>query len=638
MSQKQYALFDDRFLESFAGTSIIGDAKVAIIELIANSWDAGATKVEIAWPENEGDKFSIKDNGHGMTDAQFQKRFRTLAYNRAREQGSFAEVPEDHKKLVGNRPTFGKNGKGRLAGFAFGDDYLVKTSREGSEIVYAVSKDLTHTLSFQRIAQNKNLGHGTEVYVEHSLRVNISADDARKEIGMRFLTDPSFQVSLNSIVITFSDIPEGHIKEIYIPIEKIGTAKVTVVDVQTTDKTTQQHGIAWHVKRRLVGECTWKGSGSEYLIDGRRTAAKRFIFIVEADFLEDSVAPDWTMFMPSDSKWKKVSATVHEAIKTHLLEYSKSQREETFKEVEESNKNALSKLGIVPREKWEKFIKNVQEECPSIGTDDLEKVGRLLANLENTESKFGLINILATATSEDLDDLHELLSKWDIDVAKIVLDEIEYRTQLLEKLQSKVLSKLTDEVQELQPLFHRGLWIFGPEYETIEYTSNQGMTKVIQELFGAKDILGTRIRPDFAILPDSTVGLYSLPTYDDDGAESGIDRLTIVELKKPGIPIADEQKSQAWKYVSELKSKGLVKANTKIVCFVLGSEINPNDSGVRTESDGQVKIHPLNYDIIIRRAKSRLLNLYDKIKNSAFLQDTRVRAYMQEKQQTKLFE
>ncbi|TWV88970.1 hypothetical protein [Chitinophaga pinensis] len=148
-----------------------------------------------------------------------------------------------------------------------------------------------------------------------------------------------------------------------------------------------------------------------------------------------------------------------------------------------------------------------------------------------------------------------MLTKWEIDFAKIVLDEIEYRTILLEKLQMKLLSELTDEVQDLQPLFHRALWIFGPEYETIEYTSNQGMTKVIQDLFGVDRLKGSRNRPDFAILPDSTVGMYSFSKYDMEGAEIGIDRLTIVELKRPGVLIDDEQKSQAWKYVTELLKK-----------------------------------------------------------------------------------
>lgn len=638
MSQKQYALFDDRFLESFAGTSIMGDPKISIIELIANSWDSGATEVIIQWPENDGDVFSVKDNGHGMTESQFQKRFRTLAYNRVREQGATAEIPPDHKDKIAVRPTFGRNGKGRLAAFAFGEQYIVNTSRDGTEISYKVSKDLTHSLAFQKIGDGKpNSKHGTEIVINNALQTSISADDARKEIGMRFLTDPNFKVILNGIEISFADIPDEHIHEINVIVDGVGTIKILMIDVQATDKTTQQHGIAWHVKRRLVGECTWKGSGSEHLIDGRRAAAKRFIFIVQADVFEDAVTPDWTTFLQSDPKWKKASSAVYDTIRAHLLEYSKAQRDETFQSVQEANKTALTKMGIVPREKWEKFIKNVQEECPSISSDDLEKVGRLLANLENTESKYSLIHILANATDEELENLTDILSKWDIDLAKIVLDEIEYRTTLLEKLQSKVLSHITDEVQELQPLFHRGLWIFGPEYETIEYTSNQGMTAVIQELFGISREQGSRNRPDFAILPDGTVGLYGLSKYDDQGAEIGIDRLTIVELKKPGIAISDEQKSQAWKYVSELIKKGLIKPYTRVVCFVLGSEINPNDAELRTELNGRVQIQPLDYDTVVRRAKSRLLNLHEKIKASPFLQETRARMYLLEKSQKELF-
>ncbi|TWV88969.1 hypothetical protein [Chitinophaga pinensis] len=46
------------------------------------------------------------------------------------------------------------------------------------------------------------------------------------------------------------------------------------------------------MKNRIVGECTWKGSGSEYLIDGRKTFAKRYIYIINADCLEEAVLPD----------------------------------------------------------------------------------------------------------------------------------------------------------------------------------------------------------------------------------------------------------------------------------------------------------------------------------------------------------
>jgi hypothetical protein len=235
-----------------------------------------------------------------------------------------------------------------------------------------------------------------------------------------------------------------------------------------------------------------------------------------------------------------------------------------------------------------------------------------------------------------LDVLYGVLQKWDINFAKIVLDEVEYRMRLVEKLSTRVFSKLSDEVQDLQPLFHRCLWIFGPEYETIEYTSNVGMTKVIQELFGG-NIKGSQNRPDFAILKDSSVGLYSFPKYDDEGGEIGVDRLSIVELKKPGIKLGFEEVNQSWKYVNELINKGLIKNYSKVNCFVLGSDLEPNESEKTTKMDGRVVIQPLDYDTVLRRAKSRLLNLFDKVKNAPFLQDTRIQEYLREKEQSDLF-
>jgi hypothetical protein len=629
---KQLALFDERFIESFAGKAIFADPIVAIIELIANSWDAGATQVKISWPVQDSDKFQIIDNGHGMNVNQFNRRYRKLAYNRVNEQGKYAEIPEEHKKLIAKRPAFGRSGKGRLAGFAFGDKYIVKSWRDGLEIRYEVFIDNKNQLAFNKREEDiKKDGHGTEVVVEKCLGIKIPIETVKNEIGMRFLTDPHFEVLVNNEAISFIDIPEENIEEIPINIDKVGEILIKVIDVQTTDKTTQQHGIAWHVKNRLVGECTWKGSGSEHLIDGRRIAAKRYIFIVKADCLEDAVVPDWTMFISSNPKYKKAFPIVQEAIKEHLLSLTKSQRESTFKEIEQLTKPMLKSISLVSREKWEQLIINIQEECPSISQFDLEKIASLLAKLEQTNSKYSLINLLASASVEELEDLNSLIKKWDIDFAKIVLDEVEYRLKLIEKLQIKVLSKKTDEVQDLQPLFHRGLWIFGPEYETIEYTSNQGMTKVIQEIFGGED-KGSRKRPDFAILPDSSVGLYSFSKYNDSGEDIGIAKLTIVELKKPGVPIGEGEISQAWNYAKELYNKGLLKSDSMVTCFVLGDELEPQEAEETTKKGGKVIILPLDYDTVMRRAKSRLLKLYDKIKNAPFLEKTRIKEYISERE------
>ncbi len=389
-------------------------------------------------------------------------------------------------------------------------------------------------------------------------------------------------------------------------------------------------------RKKSSSRCTWKGSGNEHLIDGRRIAAKRYIFIVKADCLENAVTPDWTTFFQTDNIYKIVFPKVQEKIKDYILDLYKVNREDTFKEIENIAKPILKNIGLVGREKWENFIITIQAECPSISQTDLEKVGKLLATLEQADSKYNIIGILANSTTEELENLNNVLKKWSINLAKVVLDEVEYRMRLVDKLQSRVINNLTDEVHELQPLFQRGLWIFGPEYETIEYTSNVGMTKVIQELFG-KDIKGTRSRPDFAILRDSSVGLYSFPLYDEDGGEVGVDRMTIVELKKPGVPLGNEEVNQSWKYVKELLNKGLLLKKSKVICFVLGSELIPFEAEKTTKMDGQVVIQPLSYDIIIKRAKSRLLNLFEKVKNAPYLEDSRIKEYLRENEQKELF-
>lgn len=635
--KKQGPSFGDSFLEDYAGSSILAKPQIAIIELIANSWDAGATEVFISWPVNDHENFSIIDNGHGMAENEFNSRFRQLSYNRNREQSNFADVPSDLKDKVGLRPTFGKNGKGRLGGFAFGEIFFVRTWTKGKESTFQVAKDFKNILSFSIVSSKDGIpGHGTEISVPNAIGTNIPENDIKKEIGMRFLTDPHFIVKVNNHTVSFEDIPKDHICKMTLNFDEIGNVTITAINTSETDKTTQFHGIAWHVQRRLVGECTWRGSGSESFVDGRRSVAKRFIFIVEADLLKDSVLFDWTGFNPKCERWQKVAEKVYTEIKKYLSSLTVNQREGTFKEIEKATKNELKKMGIVSREKWEDFVKQIQEECPTICFDDLGKIANVLAKLENSTSKFSLIDQLSNLSVEELDHLNEILEKWDIDYAKIVLDEIEYRVTLLEKLQFKVFSADTDEVQELQPLFHRGLWIFGPEYEAIEFTSNQGMTKLIQDVFGKDQLTGSRNRPDFAILPDGSVGLYSLPTYDDNGGEVGIDRLTIVELKKPIVPIGSEQKDQAWKYVKELYDKGALSPASKVTCFVLGKSIEPLETGIRTERNDSVRIIPLNYDTVIRRAHSRLLNLAKKIQNAKFLENVKIRQMLKDKNQREM--
>ena len=51
--------------------AITSSPDIALTELVANAWDAGALKVDITLPYEDSKQISIKDNGCGMTEEEF---------------------------------------------------------------------------------------------------------------------------------------------------------------------------------------------------------------------------------------------------------------------------------------------------------------------------------------------------------------------------------------------------------------------------------------------------------------------------------------------------------------------------------------------------------------------------------------
>ncbi|MCB1207463.1 MAG: ATP-binding protein [Verrucomicrobiae bacterium] len=621
--------FDDRFWEQYVGTKLVHDPVIAIVELVANCWDAGAKDVRITWPEEGNSPLEVIDDGEGMTKAEFYRRWGGMSYDRVKNQGTSVEVQIGGVTRI--RKVFGRNGIGRFAGFCFASEYQVATAKEGTRNVFLVKKGRTQPLDFDHLKVEEAESTGTTITIRRVNGSTIRPETVRTELGRRFLTDPAFQVSVNGVKIAFDDIEDKGLEKILVPVPSLGTEiEIKVIDAQRTDPTGRQHGVAWHVLGRLVGDCGWKDPEQRSLIDGRRVEAKRFTFIVEADLLQEAgaVKPDWSGFEEENETFVTVNAAVQEAITKRLLEVTKEKRDETTANVRRSHAQQVKQMSPIRREQWNLFVEKVAEECPSLTETELKSVSGVLASMEVANSQFGLLHKLHQLSPDQIDDLHQILDDWTVGMAKIVLDEIQGRMQLIEELRIKTADDSTLEVQELQPLFRQGLWIFGPEFETIHYTSNQGMTTVIQELIGVPETKGSLKRPDFAILPDGTVGLYSYPEFDDEGAEIGVAKLVILELKAPDVPITDKEKQQCWGYVRELHEKGLLGDRTKVQGFVLGRRIKPIDRSESTHLDGRVRILPLDFSTVLQRADSRLLKLREKIKSAPFLQDKNLEEFV----------
>ncbi|MDB5763231.1 MAG: ATP-binding protein [Herminiimonas sp.] len=620
--EQRTLLYDERFLESYAG-AIITDPATAIVELVANCWDAYATEVKIVWPDVELERqFKISDNGHGMTREEFQHIWRTIAYNRLSSGGNTTAPPADIQGLP--RLVFGKNGKGRFASFCFASEYLITSRKNGQEFVCRVHRTSTDPLVLEEISfKDKDVvGHGTEIVGNGTVpRLAFSEEKARELIGSRFLANPAFKVKLNGSEITFNDIPDL-LSRSEVDVAGYGKAVILHIDTKKADKTTKQHGLAWWVQSRAVGQCKWSRSDYERILDGRTSEAKRFTFIVQADYLNghDAVEGDWSGFKEDNQAWIKTREAVQDQIRQIIFDASKAERESRRDAVIEKIGNTMNTLSPVSKDRVESFVNEVVDTCPNFGENEIVQLSSILAKLEQSKSRYGLLDLLHKCEPNDYDTLHDILKEWTIGMAKLVLDEIQNRLKLIGELRTKLKVVGIDEVHELQPLFERGLWMFGAQFESIEFTSNKGMTNVIKTVFKDEGGKGTRNRPDFVALPDSSVGFYARASYDENHDEDGVEHLVIIDLKTTGLALGSKEKNQVWKYVKELREKGYLKKYTHVDGYVLGDKIEAGENEPISHGD-EVKISPLLYDTILIRAEKRLLSLHSKVKDAPFLVD-----------------
>ena len=98
------------------GIKLYSNVPAVLSEVVANSWDADATSIDI---EIEPNRITITDNGHGMTLKDINDKYLMVGYRR-REHDVVRTVKYD-------RPVMGRKGIGKLSLFSIADTVAVET-------------------------------------------------------------------------------------------------------------------------------------------------------------------------------------------------------------------------------------------------------------------------------------------------------------------------------------------------------------------------------------------------------------------------------------------------------------------------------------------------------------------------------
>lgn len=203
-------------LESL-GINLYSNAAAVLSELVANAYDADATKVSISWKDGAA-RVVVEDNGCGMTVKQLNDRFLKAGYKKRQVEG--ATSPAFGRKFMGRK------GIGKLAVFSIAKDVAVYTrvGKGQANGLRILVDDLETAIKSRKKYYPKPvavpsdfIGPGTRIVLTDlkSKRADLTAAALRKRLARRFdvmdntpANEGGFKIYVNGTAITWADRQE----------------------------------------------------------------------------------------------------------------------------------------------------------------------------------------------------------------------------------------------------------------------------------------------------------------------------------------------------------------------------------------------------------------------------------------------
>ena len=601
------SLFEKDYILRSLG-SIVTDPEVALTELVANAWDAGASHVKIIIPKTINGILSIEDDGVGMTEDEFQNRWMKLRYDRLHDQGKYVQFPNPTHKP---RMAFGRNGVGRHGLFCFGDEYTVITCKNEKKYTFVVQPNVEeHPFAVVGKKEEYSSLHGTklEVVVDRHLP---DEDHIREVISARFLQDPEFVIEVNNKILQLEDLcGEAKSKEILVPDTNIHIVAY-FVDTTRSSKKSIFHGVAIWQSGRLVGNPSWT-LGDRIILDGRTALAKRYTVIVTTSDIAEYIKEDWSGFKDCpeiDKMYSAIEDFVNVQINFHADVIAETMTENLEPEIKEK----LSTINPLARVEFKNTLHQIVHETPKIKQESINLAMRTLINFQQSQSGEKLLEKLSRLSEDDIDGLNSLLDKWTVRDAMTVLDEVDRRLAIIEAINKLSEDDSTDELHVLHPLITEARWLFGPEYESSEYIFNKQIKTAAITIFGENAFCNPDVnykkRPDLICLPNSTIGLTGLEESDVETGLTYVRKLLLIELKKGGFNITRKERDQAIGYIEDLLASNLNNDVIRVVGFVVGDSYDSNLSHRNTVDNERGILYTTTYGQLVDTAEKRMLGL-----------------------------
>jgi hypothetical protein len=594
------------------GLQMYSGAVPAIAELISNSYDADATKVEVNVPLDApltaSSEIVIRDDGIGMTFDDLNDKYLVVGRDR-RTTGD---------RSPGGRLVLGRKGLGKLAGFGIAKVVTVTSVREGWLTSFRMSYDkilASNTQPYKPTvlddrAARKGEFDGTEIRLsELQLKQRIPSETFFRSMGRRFsILGATFVVEINGQALEADSTelqfryPETGYETA--DIGGVGTVQWWVGFTEKPIKNDDIRGVSVLSRGKLaqapfffeLGGGTQSQLGLQYMTgqvfaDGLDAAGEDLIATDRASILwENPVALpllEWGQDMIRDAlrRWAAARATVQIQRLRGSTPY-------------------MDRIERFPERQQRELLKAIDalSNSPTIEDERLDEIVRILLNAYENEQFFSLLKELSQLPAESQASLVELFEEWDVLEAVQVAQQVRGRVIVVQTLR-RLIRNRAPEKPVMQDLLEKHPWLIDPAWEM--YAHEMSLERVLRERFHSDINEGDQRRLDFLCIGDNSTAV-------------------VIEVKRPGFAIGYAELQQLQGYVHTLRARDRTAGNVstnrqKFVGVMIYSHLSTSDPSVAEFRDELIRdgyvIEP--WDHLLEKAERAHRDYLEIIKERA---------------------
>ena len=632
-SAKPYRMEFDVYTIKHLGLQMYSTLPPVIGELVANGWDANATKVSITIPETpmgETSEIVISDNGMGMSDDDVRKKYLIVGRDR-RESEDSDETPAPHKRKV-----MGRKGIGKFSAFGVAKEIDIESARANVTAHFRMNYDemleraSDRHIEFPPLPPSGKVSQGTTIRLKRFIKFKnrrIPIGQLRRRLARRFsVISPGgdFQVVVNGSALSPEERDLKRLLEIdadgrpYIweyqdeEIEPntgwkvsgwIGALNRTTPSIDGVDR-----GITLMARGKLVQE--------PFVFDavvGQQYALSYIVGELHVDFvdeIEDTIGTNrnalvWDIEANAAlQKWgeKEVNRIARQWARKRSSDNER--RLEQTPAYREFQKRASETDSDRAKGFADRLVRQAIRKNPTANDEELQPIIQYALDFIEFDAFLEIAESLADADLDDPARILGLFREWEIVEAKEMSRIAVGRVKTIEKLQA-LIAKDALEVPTLHNFLKEFPWVIDPRWSLVD--DEVRYSQILRERFPEKDdVPESDRRIDFLCVRESSI-------------------MVVVEIKRPGHRANVRDLEQIEDYVNFMRYRTGQTTDPEsgyqdVIGYLLcGDMVKDYRVEGRVVNLARARIYVRTYDTLLstaRRVHEEFMERYESLRNA----------------------